>query len=49
MIKREFGVSAVPGYAEASLDGKPNGRLYNWGTGVLMSAMNAASACSISP
>jgi rhamnogalacturonyl hydrolase YesR len=42
-LKREFAVSGIPGYAEATVDGKPNGVLFNWGVGVLMSAMNAAA------
>lgn len=42
-LKREFSVAGVPGYAEQCVDGKPNGVLFNWGVGVLMSAMNAAA------
>jgi hypothetical protein len=42
-LKREFAVAGVPGYAEQSVDGKPNGVLFNWGVGVLLSAMNAAA------
>lgn len=42
-LKKEFGVSGVPGYAEQSIDGKTNGVLFNWGVGVLLSAMNAAA------
>lgn len=43
VLKQQYAVSGVPGYAEAIVDGKPNGRLFNWGVGVLMSAMNAAA------
>jgi hypothetical protein len=42
-LKREFAVASVPGYADQSVDGKPKGVLFNWGVGVLMSAMNAAA------
>jgi rhamnogalacturonyl hydrolase YesR len=42
-LKTEFAVAGVPGYSEAVVDGKPDGRLFNWGVGVLMSAMNAAA------
>ncbi len=43
VIQREFKIEGVPSYADEIEDGKPSQPVFNWGVGVLMSAMNAAS------
>lgn len=43
MIRREFRIDGPPGYADAIEVGKAKGPVFNWGYGVLLSAMNAAA------
>lgn len=42
-LRKEFRIEAAPGYADAIEAGKPTGPAFNWGFGVLLSAMNAAA------
>jgi hypothetical protein len=43
VIRREFTIEGTPGYADEIENGEPGAPLFNWGVGVLMSAMNAAA------
>lgn len=42
-VKVGFYIDQVPGYADALESGKPTGPVFNWGLGVLLSALNAAA------
>lgn len=43
VLKARFAFVAEPGYAERIEDGREVGPVFNWGVGVLLSAMNAAA------
>lgn len=43
VIRKEFKIDAVPGYAEAIEEGKSPAPAFNWAVGVLMSAMSGAA------
>jgi rhamnogalacturonyl hydrolase YesR len=43
VVRREFRIEGAPGYADAIGDGTDSQPVFNWGAGVLMSALNAAA------
>jgi rhamnogalacturonyl hydrolase YesR len=43
VIQREFAFERTPGFADAIEPGKPRQPVFNWGLGVLLSAMNGAA------
>lgn len=43
VLKQRFAFAATPGYGERIEDGRVVGPVFNWGVGVLMSAMNSAA------
>jgi hypothetical protein len=45
-LKREFSIDAAPGYCDSVASGEKSGPVFNWGVGVLLSAMNAAARVS---